>query len=330
MDTVLVVGGAGYIGSHCVYALLDKGDNVVVLDNLSTGFRDVLPKEAVFIQGDVSDRDLLDEILQIYGITAIIHFAAGTIISESEANPGWYFQNNAMNTLTLLAAAKAAGVKKFVFSSTAAVYGEVSMEPVKEDTPTRPISPYGWSKLISENMILDMAKSDDFNAVILRYFNVAGADMGGRTGQKTKNATLLIKIACEVATGKRPCLEIFGNDYPTPDGTGVRDYIHVNDLVDAHICALDFLAQHAKTMVMNCGYGHGSSVIEVVDCVERVLGKPVQTKISPRRAGDAASVIANPERIQHTLDWAPQFDDLDVIVRSALEWEKTLEGEKQV
>ncbi|HFE38565.1 MAG TPA: UDP-glucose 4-epimerase, partial [Gammaproteobacteria bacterium] len=188
---------------------------------------------------------------------------------------------------------------------------------------------YGWSKLISENMILDMAKSDDFNAVILRYFNVAGADMKGRTGQKTKNATLLIKIACEVATGKRPCLQIYGDDYPTPDGTGVRDYIHVNDLVDAHICALDFLSKQGKTLIMNCGYGHGSSVLQVVDCVEHVIGEKVNTKISPRRAGDAASVIADPNRIQNTLDWVPKYDDLDVIVRSALAWEEKLEGEKQ-
>ncbi|MGH8594730.1 MAG: UDP-glucose 4-epimerase GalE [Gammaproteobacteria bacterium] len=320
-QAILVTGGAGYIGSHVVRQLGELGRSVVVLDNLSTGF-----KEAVLagehIVGDTGDKALIETLLKKNRIQAVMHFAAHTVVPESVANPLKYYANNTCNTRTLLERCNAAGVPHFIFSSTAAVYGVPTEKLVSEDSETRPINPYGSSKLMSERMLRDLASISPLRYVILRYFNVAGCDPGCRIGQSTPNATLLIKVACETAAGRRQTVSIFGTDYPTPDGTGVRDYIHVEDLAEAHIKALDYLEAGGDSTILNCGYGHGYSVREVLETVERVHGHPLTIREEPRRPGDPPTLVAAAERIKKVLHWTPRYDDLDPIVRSSLDWEK--------
>ena len=319
---ILVTGGAGFIGSHMALALLDLGEKVVILDNLSTGVRACLPHDALFVEGSSGDRALLDRLFAEHDIGAIAHFAASTVVPDSVADPLAYYGNNTVNTHTLIAAAVAARVPRFVFSSTAAVYGVPQSERVGEDAPTAPISPYGASKLMSERILGDVSDAHGLSVAILRYFNVAGADPQGRSGQSTPRATHLIKACLEAALGKRESVEIFGADYPTPDGTGVRDYIHVSDLIDAHIAALDSLKAGQRRLLYNCGYGAGYSVRQVIDAVERVSGRTLNIKVSPRRAGDAASVVADASAIRRDLGWRPKYDDLDTIVAHALAWEQ--------
>jgi UDP-glucose 4-epimerase len=320
---ILVTGGAGYIGSHVVKQLGQRGESVVVLDNLSTGLADaVLHGELVV--GDSGDSQLVSRLLQEHQIDTVLHFAAHTIVPESVANPLKYYANNTCATRNLLACCQAAGVKQFIFSSTAAVYGILETGIATEATPTRPINPYGRSKLMSEAMLQDLCAATDLRAVILRYFNVAGSDPEGRIGQSTANATLLIKVACEVALGRRPRLQVFGTDYPTPDGTGIRDYIHVEDLAAAHLAALDYLREGGDTRVLNCGYGHGYSVREVIAAVERVHGAALPVSYCERRAGDPPVLVANVDALHVCLSWQARFDDLDTIVRTSLAWEKHL------
>jgi UDP-glucose 4-epimerase len=326
--TILVTGGAGYIGSHMVHELIDAGESVVVLDNLSTGFRFLIPGRVPFVAGSTGDRALVAEIIRTHQISEIVHFAASIVVPESVANPLAYYRNNTMNTCLLLDAAVEGGVKHFIFSSTAAVYGNPEHVPVREDAATRPISPYGTSKLMSEIMLHDTARAHDLRFVALRYFNVAGADPKGRTGQATPAATHLIKVACEAALGKRAKLDIFGTDYPTPDGTCIRDYIHVSDLVRAHSAALAHLRRGGASMTLNCGYGHGASVLEVIAAVRRVSGREFPVAISGRRAGDPVELVADTRRIRAKLDWHPQYDDLDTIVGHAFSWERRLAGRR--
>lgn len=321
---ILVTGGAGYIGSHVVKQLGAAGyKNVVVLDNLSKGFRDAV-LHGKLIVGDTTDKTLVRQILKDHHIDSVLHFAAFTIVPESVSNPLKYYANNTCGTRNLLECCQEAGVKHFIFSSTAAVYGIPEKTPVYEDTPNAPINPYGTSKLMSEWMLRDLAQACDMRYVILRYFNVAGCDPEGRIGQSTLEATLLTKVACEAAVGKRSQVSIFGTDYPTPDGTGVRDYIHVEDLADAHIKALDYLQKGKPSVTLNCGYGHGFSVREVLDMVAKVDGKPLKIVELPRRAGDPPALIAGADKVKQTLGWQPKYDSLEVIVRTALEWEKKL------
>jgi UDP-glucose 4-epimerase len=320
---ILVTGGAGYIGSHVVRQLRERDENVVVLDNLSTGFRSAV-LDAPLIVGDTGDRELVDRILREHSIDTVMHFAAHTIVPESVSNPLKYYGNNTCATRSLLQACSEAGVKHFVFSSTAAVYGIPEGGIAAEDSPTQPINPYGTSKLMTEWMLRDLGAATSLRYVVLRYFNVAGSDPGGRIGQSTLNATLLTKVACEAAVGKRPHVSIFGTDYPTKDGTGVRDYIHVEDLASAHLKALDYLRSGGESQTLNCGYGHGYSVREVISTVNRLHGSPITTIESPRRAGDPPSLIARAERIRKVLGWSPQYDDLAIIVKSQLAWEKRL------
>ena len=326
--TILVTGGAGYIGSHMVHELIDAGESVVVLDNLSTGFRFLIPSRVPFVAGSTGDRKLVGEIIRGHQVSAIVHFAASIVVPESVANPLAYYRNNTMNTCLLLDAAVEGGVKHFIFSSTAAVYGNPEHVPVREDAPSRPISPYGTSKLMSEIMLHDTARAHDLRFVALRYFNVAGADPKGRTGQATPAATHLIKVACEAALGKRAKLDIFGTDYPTPDGTCIRDYIHVSDLVRAHSAALAHLRRGGASMTLNCGYGHGASVLEVIAAVRRVSGHEFPIAVAARRAGDPVELVADTRRIRAKLDWHPQYDDLDTIVSHAFAWERRLAGRK--
>ncbi len=323
---MLVTGGAGYIGSHVVRQLAERGERVIVLDNLSTGHAEaVLGGELVV--GDTGDVALVNRLLAQHGIKTILHFAAHIVVPESVANPLKYYRNNTANTRTLLECAVEAGVRKFVFSSTAAVYGLPEGGSASEDTPTAPINPYGWSKLMSEWMLRDVSASTDMRHVVLRYFNVAGADPGGRIGQSTPEATHLIKVACQHAVGMRPHVSVFGTDFETDDGTGVRDYIHVEDLASAHLAALDYLAAGGTSTVLNCGYGHGSSVREVLDTVARVAGRPLTIRDESRRPGDPAMLVAHAERIRTVLGWRPKLDDLELIVRHALAWEKALQGQ---
>lgn len=323
MNTILVTGGAGYIGSHVVRQLAERGERVVVLDNLSTGFREsVIGAELVV--GDTADRDLVDRLLKRHGIDTVMHFAAHTIVPESVSNPLKYYSNNTCATRNLLAACSTAGVGQFVFSSTAAVYGMPASGIADENTSTQPINPYGSSKLMSEWMLRDLAAATPMRHAILRYFNVAGCDPGGRIGQSTSNATLLIKVACEQAVGKRAQLSVFGTDYDTPDGTCIRDYIHVDDLAAAHLKSLDYLRAGGESTLLNCGYGHGYSVREVIDAVARVNGKPLNVSEQPRRAGDPPMLIARCDKLKSTLDWQPRHDDLDFIVATALAWERKL------
>ncbi|MET0224959.1 MAG: UDP-glucose 4-epimerase GalE [Dokdonella sp.] len=323
MNPILVTGGAGYIGSHVAKQLRERGERVVVLDNLSSGFASAV-LDAELVVGDVGDRALVDRVLAEHAIDTVMHFAAHTVVPESVRDPLKYYGNNTCATRSLLAACSHAGVRHFVFSSTAAVYGMPSSGVADEDTPTRPINPYGTSKLMSEMMLRDLSAASALRHVVLRYFNVAGCDPGGRIGQSTPNATLLIKVACEHAVGKRAELGIFGTDYPTPDGTGIRDYIHVEDLGRAHLGALDHLRGGGESLTLNCGYGHGYSVRDVIDAVARASGVPLNVIEHPRRAGDPPMLIARSERLQQRLGWRPQHDDLDFIVRSALAWERRL------
>ena len=327
--TILVTGGAGYIGSHMVHELVDAGEPAVVLDNLSTGFRFLLPNSVPFVSGSTGDRDLVGQTIERYGVTAIIHFAASIVVPDSVSDPLGYYRNNTMNTCTLLDAAIKSGVRQIIFSSTAAVYGNAEHTPVREDAATLPISPYGSSKLMSEIMLHDAGKAHGLRFVVLRYFNVAGADPKLRTGQSTAGATHLIKVACEAALGKRPKIDIYGTDYPTPDGTCIRDYVHVSDLARAHSAALGYLRRGGDSATFNCGYGRGSSVLEVIDSVRRVSGRDFPVEISGRRAGDPAALVANVDRIRSTLDWRPQFQDLDTIVAHAFAWERRLPGKRE-
>ncbi len=321
--TILVTGGAGYIGSHVVLQLIESGEHVVVLDDLSTGFREAVIG-AELIVGNVGDRELVSAVLREHDVDTVMHFAARTIVPESVADPLRYYGNNTCATRSLLECCRDAGVQQIVFSSTAAVYGIPAGGRAREDTPTAPINPYGSSKLMSEWMLRDLAAAGGPRYVALRYFNVAGCDPEGRIGQSTKNATLLVKVACEAALGKRPRLAIFGTDYDTPDGTGVRDYIHVDDLARAHLDALRYLREGGASATLNCGYGHGYSVREVLAAVGRAHGSPVPFIEEPRRAGDPPSLIAAADRIRATLGWTPRHDDLDFIARTALAWERRL------
>ena len=322
---VLVTGGAGYIGSHAVLALKDAGWPVAVIDNLSTGFRFAVPDDVPLYEGDIADADLLARIFAEQGTRAIMHFAGSIIVPESVENPLKYYENNTVKTRALLAAAVAAGVPHFVFSSTAATYGIPDAIPVTEDAPKAPINPYGTSKLMTELMLADVAAAHPMNYCALRYFNVAGADPQARTGQSTAGATHLIKVACEAATGSRDSVAVFGTDYDTPDGTGLRDYIHVSDLANAHVLALEALAADPqRSLTMNCGYGHGYSVLEVLDAVDRVTNRTIERRFEPRRAGDPPALVAGNERIKATLGWQPRHDDLETIVEHALQWERRL------
>jgi UDP-glucose 4-epimerase len=318
---ILVTGGAGYIGSHVVRQLGAAGERVVTLDNLSTGFREAVTHGELVV-GNTGDRDLVTRVLAQHNVDTIMHFAAHTVVPESCENPLKYYGNNTCATRNLLQCAAEAGVKHIVFSSTAAVYGLPPGGIAREDSPTAPINPYGTSKLMSEWMLRDLAAAGGPSYVALRYFNVAGSDPEGRIGQSTPKATLLVKVACEVVVGRREALTIFGTDYDTPDGTGVRDYIHVEDLATAHLDALQWLRNGGESQVLNCGYGHGYSVREVVQAVERVTGEPLPVREDVRRAGDPPTLVANASRIRELLGWTPRFDDLDGIVASSLRWER--------
>lgn len=324
--SVLVTGGAGYIGSHMVNELVDAGEEVVVIDNLTTGFRWAVPAAARLVIGDIGYEEHVRGVIREHGVDAIIHFAGSIVVPESVADPLGYYYNNTVKSRTLMAAAVATGVKNFIFSSTAAVYGMAREMPVTETTATQPMSPYGSSKLMTEIMLADTAKAHDFRFVALRYFNVAGADPKGRTGQSTKGATHLIKVASETALGKRTHMEVFGTDYDTPDGTCLRDYIHVTDLARAHLAALAHLRSGGASNIFNCGYGHGYSVLEVIDTVRKVSGvnEKMDVRISGRRAGDPAAIVASSDKIRAELGWTPQLDDLPTIVRHALDWERGL------
>jgi UDP-glucose 4-epimerase len=322
---VLVTGGAGYIGSHAVLALLDDGWPVVVIDNLTTGFEWAVPKDAVFAKGDIADQPLLARLIEEHRIGAIIHFAGSVVVPESVENPLKYYENNTAKSRSLIESAVKGGVRHFIFSSTAATYGIPTIIPVSEDSGNRPINPYGWSKLMTERMLADVAFAHPLNFCALRYFNVAGADPRGRTGQSTQGATHLIKVAVEAAIGKRGHVSVYGTDYDTPDGTGVRDYIHVSDLADAHVHALAKLVEDPRSShIMNCGYGRGFSVMEVLDSVDRVTNLKVERRMEPRRAGDPDTLVADNRKILATLPWRPKLDDLDRIVADALAWERAL------
>ena len=323
MTTILVTGGAGYIGSHVARQLGERGEKLVTLDNLSTGFRGAV-LHGEFVQGDTGDATLVARVLAEHKVDTVMHFAAHIQVPESVANPLKYYRNNTASTRTLLECCVDAGVKHFVFSSTAAVYGMPPGGVAEESTPTVPINPYGWSKLMSEQMLRDVAAVTPLRYVALRYFNVAGADPGGRIGQSTPEATHLIKVACEHAVGRRAGIAIFGTDYETPDGTCVRDYIHVEDLAAAHLQALDYLRCGGESTTLNCGYGRGYSVREVLAAVARVAGTTLSVTESGRRAGDPPQLIAAARRIRQTLGWTPRYDDLPGIVATALAWEKRL------
>lgn len=322
---VLVTGGAGYIGSHAVLALVDAGWPVAVIDNLVTGFRWAVPDGVPLYEGDIADEVLVGRIVAEQGIGAIMHFAGSVVVPESVENPLKYYHNNTAKSRALIAAAVGAGVSHFLFSSTAATYGLPETSPVTEDCRQAPINPYGMSKLMTEHMLADVARAHPLNYCALRYFNVAGADPQARTGQSTAGATHLIKVAVEAALGKREHVSVFGNDYETPDGTGVRDYIHVTDLANAHVLALEALiAEPARSLTMNCGYGRGFSVLEVLDAVDRITNLRIDRRMAPRRAGDPGSLISDNSRIKATLPWTPRYADLDTIVSHALAWERCL------
>jgi UDP-glucose 4-epimerase len=326
---VLVTGGAGYIGSHAVLALLDDGWPVTVIDDLSTGFDWAVPAGAVFARGDIADGPLVARLIAERGIGAVMHFAGSIVVPESVENPLKYYLNNTVKSRALIESAVAGGVGHFIFSSTAAAYGIPDAVPVREEARTEPINPYGWSKLMTERMLKDAAAAHPLNYCALRYFNVAGADPKGRSGQSTAGATHLIKVAVEAAIGKRSGVDVFGTDFDTPDGTGVRDYIHVSDLAAAHVHALAHLiAAPAQSLVMNCGYGRGYSVLEVLDSVDRVTNLAIERRLAPRRAGDPPALVADNSRILETLAWRPARDDLDTIVADALAWERELAGRR--
>ncbi|MDX2289940.1 MAG: UDP-glucose 4-epimerase GalE [Hyphomicrobiaceae bacterium] len=323
--TILVTGGAGYIGSHMVHELNDAGEAVVVLDNLSTGYRWAVPREVPLVVGDVGDQRLVESLIAERGVREIIHFAGSIIVPESVADPLKYYKNNTAASRALIEAAVNRGVGRFIFSSTAAVYGNPDSTPVSETAPLAPLSPYGTSKLMTELMLHDVASAHDFDFVALRYFNVAGADPHGRCGQSTPQATHLIKVACETALGKRAFMQVFGTDYATSDGTCVRDYIHVTDLARAHTAALDHLRRGGGSDVFNCGYSKGASVLEVVETVKRVSGVDFDVRVGPRRPGDAAAIVADSTKIRTQLGWQPRHADLEGIVAQALAWERHLD-----
>lgn len=326
--TVLVTGGAGYIGSHTVLALAEAGESVVVIDNLSTGFSSFVPERVPLFIGDCSDENLVDGVIGQHGVDSIIHLAGSVVVPESVRDPLLYYRNNTMTTRSLLDAAIRRGVSRFVFSSTAAVYGNPDHIPVAETAPTRPTSPYGTSKLMAEIMLHDAAAAHDMTYVVLRYFNVAGADPLARIGLATAGATHLMKIAMEVATGQRAKLDIFGTDYPTPDGTCIRDFIHVADLAQAHRAALAYLRVGGGSVTLNCGYGRGYSVLETVEAVRRVADRPIAVQHAPRRPGDVITMVADTSLMQKLLDWHPQYANLDTIAAHALAWEQKLFRER--
>jgi UDP-glucose 4-epimerase len=323
-NAILITGGAGYIGSHVLLRLQSRGERVVAIDNLHTGFRQAV-RTAPLIIGDAGDRKLVAGVLREHEIDTVMHFAANTIVPESVREPLKYYGNNTCATRSLLETCMRQGVRQLIFSSTAAVYGIPAGGIADEDTPLAPLNPYGSSKLVSEWMLRDLAAASDLRYVSLRYFNVAGSDLQARIGQSTRAATLLIKVACEAIVGKRPHVSIYGTDYDTPDGTGVRDYIHVEDVARAHIDALDYLRRGGAAAVFNCGYSRGYSVREVLESVQRVGGRTLVIREEPRRAGDPPTLIAQADRIRSQLGWAPQFDNLDAIVDSALRWERKLQ-----
>ena len=323
--SVLVTGGAGFIGSHMVLELVDRGERVTVLDDLSTGFDWAVPAAAELVIGDVGDRVLLDRLMKTRGIETVMHFAGSIVVPDSVADPLGYYLNNTVKSRELIAAAVANGVPNFVFSSTSAVYGAPETVPVTEDMPLNPMSPYGASKAMTERMLADSSIAYGLRYVALRYFNVAGADPSGRAGQSTRGATHLLKVALEAATGMREHVAVFGTDYDTPDGTGIRDYIHVSDLVGAHAAALDHLRNRGESLVLNCGYGHGYSVLELLDAVQRVAGRALDIRARARRAGDVPMMVAAADRIKEKLDWKPRYDDIETIVAHALAWEEQLQ-----
>ena len=326
MAKILVTGGAGFIGSHMALQLLDAGERVVILDNLSTGLPWAVPAAATFEKGDVADQPLVERLLKKHDVESIIHFAASIVVPDSVSDPLGYYLNNTVKSRSLIAAAVRGKVKAFLFSSTAAVYGEPGVDLIDEKVPLGPVSPYGSSKWMTEIMLRDSAFAYGFRYAALRYFNVAGADPKGRTGQSSKRATHLIKIAAQAALGQRDGMDVFGTDYPTPDGTCLRDYIHVSDLIEAHVLALKHLMDGGDTFVANAGYGHGFSVLEVIDAVKRVSGVNFPVRMAPRRAGDPPSLVADSSRLRSITGWQPKLDDLDTIVGHALAWEKSLAG----
>ncbi|MFN3389895.1 MAG: UDP-glucose 4-epimerase GalE [Allosphingosinicella sp.] len=321
----LVTGGAGYIGSHAVLALLDAGWPVVVIDNLTTGFDWAVDERATLVRGDVGDQLLVEQVMRDHAVGAVMHFAGSIIVPESVENPLKYYHNNTANSRALIESAVRCGVRHFIFSSTAATYGIPDQVPITEDARQEPINPYGWSKLMTERMLRDVAFAHPLNFCALRYFNVAGADPQGRSGQSTAGATHLIKVAVEAATGKRSHVSVFGTDYDTPDGTGIRDYIHVSDLAAAHVDALEkLIATPSESYLMNCGYSRGFSVLEVLDAVDRVTNMTIERRFEPRRPGDPDSLVADNRRILATLPWRPKRDDLETIIVDALAWERKL------
>src|ERR1700752_3703464 len=326
--TVLVTGGAGYIGSHMVLALVEAGESVVVIDNLSTGFSAFLPEGVPLFIGDAGDENLVEGVIEQHGIESIIHFAGSVVVPDSMRDPLGYYRNNTFTTRNLLNAAVKSGIRRFIFSSTAAVYGNPDRVPVTEIAPTRPLSPYGFSKLMSEIMLHDVASAHGMKYAVLRYFNVAGADPQGRVGLSTVGATHLLKIAVEAATGQRAKIDVFGTDYPTPDGSCIRDFIHVSDLAQAHRAALAYLRGGGTSTTLNCGYGRGYSVLETIEAVKRISMRNFAVQHAPRRSGDIMPMVADPSRIRGLLDWAPQFDDLDTIATHALAWEEKLLRER--
>ena len=323
--TVLVTGGAGYIGSHMALALLDAGETPVIVDDLSAGYDWAVPADAKFVEGDIGDQALIEKVFAEHGVEEVIHFAGSIVVPESVSDPLKYYLNNTVKSRALIESCVRAGVKRFIFSSTAAVYGMPDRIPIAEDQALAPISPYGSSKLMTETMLKDVSVAHDFSYAALRYFNVAGADPKGRAGQSSKEATHLIKIASQVVTGVRSGMNIFGDDYPTPDGTCIRDYIHVSDLASAHLAALHKLRAEAASFVVNCGYGRGFSVKEVLEAVEKATGQALDAEVAPRRDGDPPQLVADSAAIRTDLGWTPRYDDLDFIVRTAMDWERNLQ-----
>ncbi len=321
---ILVTGGAGYIGSHMTWRLVDEGEEVVVLDNLSTGFKGLVPPSVKLVQGDVGDVDLLSKLLPSENIDAVIHFAGSIVVPESVSDPLKYYENNTVKSRNLMEACVNAGVDKFIFSSTATVYGEPDLGQLDEELPLLPINPYATSKVMTEWMLRDVAAAHDFRYIAIRYFNVAGADPQGRSGQSSKNATHLIKVASQVALGEREKLQVFGTDYDTPDGTCIRDYVHVTDLISAHMDGLTYLRNGGASVAANCGYGHGYSVLEVIRALNNVIGREIPVEIVGRRPGDALSLVANANKIKSLLGWQPKHDDLEFVVKTALDWERAL------
>lgn len=322
---VLVTGGAGYIGSHAVLALVDAGWNVAVIDDLSTGFRFAIPDGVPLYEGDIADAELLARIVAEQGTKAIMHFAGSIIVPESVENPLKYYDNNTAKSRTLIENALQQGIDHILFSSTATVYGEPEVKPLTEEDPLTPVNPYGMSKLMTERILSDVSKAHPINHCVLRYFNVCGADPQGRSGQSTEGATHLIKVAVEAVLGKRDHVAVFGDDYPTPDGTGLRDYIHVSDLASAHVLALEALiAEPDRSLTMNVGYGRGFSVLEVLDAVDRVAQTKIERRRLPRRAGDVPALVSDPSRVRATIPWRPKYDNLDTIIEHALAWERKL------